>query len=70
MDKVVNPVWRNDLGKKLKNAFNYYAKWSIVIKILKNVLFFLFLDFSYFNFNKRYIQDLVIKKLICKIKIK
>jgi len=26
-DKVVNPVWRNDFGKKLKNAFNYYQKW-------------------------------------------
>ncbi len=25
-EKVVNPVWRNDFGKKLKNAVNYYQK--------------------------------------------
>ena len=25
-DKVENKIWRNDLSKKLKNAFNYYKK--------------------------------------------
>lgn len=25
-EKVVQPGWRNDFGKKVKNAFNYYHK--------------------------------------------